>query len=480
VPKRSQAAAIGVAVAAAVGGFLFGFDTSVINGAVDAITHDFALQSAVTGVVVAVALIGSAVGAWFAGRIADRFGRVPVMVVGSILFLVSSIGSAFAFAAWDLGVWRFVGGLGIGVASVIAPTYIAETAPARIRGRLTALQQMAIVIGIFVALLSDAALNNAAGGAEQPWLFGLNAWRWMFLIGVIPSVVYGMLAFSIPESPRFLIARGKVDEARAVLRRVLSETGDELDARVASIQTSLQRETKPSIRDILAPKTLFVPVVWAALGFCSLQQFVGINVIFYYSTSLWQAVGFDASFSFTASVISAAVNLVSTLIGIALIDSVGRRPLLLAGSAGMAVSLAFMAIGFSQAVVTTVAGVPTPHLEGGWGVATLIAANAFVVMFATTWGATAWTVVAEMFPNRLRGTGVAVAVAANWLSNFLVTVTFPVLRDTSLGFTYGLYALFAVVSFVFVFFRIKETKGIELEDMTESFTVVRRRRSGQV
>jgi sugar porter (SP) family MFS transporter len=458
-----------IAAAAAIGGFLFGFDTSVINGAVEAITDQFALTSLVTGLVVAVALVGSAVGAWFAGRLADQMGRLPVMMIGAGLFLISSIGAAFAFSAWDLALWRFVGGLGIGVASVIAPTYIAEVAPAHLRGRLAGLQQMAIVTGIFVALLADAGLNSSAGGASKGWLFGVDAWRWMFLVGVVPSVIYGVLALLIPESPRYLVARGKIEEAASVLSRTGAGNSSQIQTTIASIQRSLNRQAAPSFRDIRAPRSFFLPIVWVGVAFCALQQFVGINVIFYYSTSLWQAVGFSSDFSFTASVISSLVNVGSTIIGLLLIDRVGRRPLLLAGSIFMALSLGVMALGFAHARILTVDGVTTPNLSGAWGVATLIAANAFVIAFGTTWGSVTWVLISEMFPNRIRGVGVAVVTAANWAANFVVTISFPALRDVSLGLTYGIYALFAAVSFFFVLTRIPETKGRELESMTEDF-----------
>ena len=464
---RHPARATAISIAAAVGGFLFGFDTSVINGAVDSITSHFDLASGVTGFVVAIALIGSAVGAWFAGNLADRWGRPKVMLVGAVLFLVSSIGSGLAFSVWDLGFWRFIGGLGIGVASVIGPTYISEVAPAGLRGRLASLQQMAIVLGIFVALLSDAWLAGGADGALGTRWFGLEAWRWMFLVGVVPSVIYGMLSLGIPESPRYLVARGKTEAAAKVLRRVLGETQDAVQERIVDIQKSIKREDKPTFRDLRGKRFGLLPLVWVGILLAAFQQLVGINVIFYYSTSLWQSVGFPASFSYTASVITSVTNVVVTVIAILLIDRVGRRILLLVGSAGMFVSLGIMAIGFAQAtLVPDAKGVMAPQLSGFWGVATLIAANLFVVFFGASWGPVMWVLLGEMFPNRIRAVAMAIATAANWIFNFLVTVTFPVLRDFSLGFTYGMYAFFALCSFFFVMAKIPETKGMELEDMS--------------
>ncbi len=199
--------AIGLAIAAAVGGFLFGFDSSVINGAVDAIQGQFDLGSTLTGFAVAVALLGCALGAWAGGRLADHWGRTKVMVLGAVLFFISSILSALAFSVWDLILWRVLAGVGIGIASVIAPAYIAEIAPAALRGRLGSLQQLAITLGIFAALLSDQLLQEAAGGASEVLWLGWEAWRWMFLVAVIPAAIYGILALRIPESPRYLVAQ---------------------------------------------------------------------------------------------------------------------------------------------------------------------------------------------------------------------------------------------------------------------------------
>lgn len=196
-----------ISVAAAVGGFLFGFDTSVINGAVNALSDEFSLGAGLTGFAVSSALLGCAVGAWFAGTLSNRYGRIPVMVIAATLFFISAIGSGLAFGVWDLIIWRVVGGLGVGAASVIAPAYIAEVALAKFRGRLGSLQQLAIVLGIFVALLSNAVIANTAGGAAESFWFGVAAWRWMFMIESVPAAIYGIMALFLPESPRYLIGK---------------------------------------------------------------------------------------------------------------------------------------------------------------------------------------------------------------------------------------------------------------------------------
>jgi SP family sugar:H+ symporter-like MFS transporter len=448
----------GLAIAAAVGGFLFGFDSSVINGAVEAIEKQFEIEGLLQGLAVAIALIGCAVGAYVAGTLADRFGRKAVMLLGAILFLVSSIGAGLAFGVVDFMIWRFIGGLGIGVASVIAPTYIAEVVPAAIRGRLASLQQLAITVGIFAALLSDALLAGIQDSDPTRILLGLEAWRWMFLVGVVPSVVYGILAFTVPESPRYLLAKGEDEKARKVLATIQPQT--EIDDEVSAIMKNIHEDEENKRKGSLRGSALgLAPVVWIGLALSVFQQAVGINVIFYYSTTLWSAVGFEDAF--LISVITATVNVAVTFVAIAIVDKVGRRPMLLAGSGGMAISLGAMAIAFSQAVVDG----DSVTLPGAFGVIALVGANLFVVCFGATWGPLVWVLLGEIFPNRIRAKALGIAAAAQWIANFLVTLTFPYLSDFSLAFTYGMYAAFAVLSFAFVFLFVPETKGVRLEDV---------------
>ncbi|MFI2488335.1 sugar porter family MFS transporter [Promicromonospora kroppenstedtii] len=454
--------ATALAFAAAVGGFLFGFDSSVINGAVDAIQGQFSLNPTITGLVVAVALLGCALGAWAGGRLADRWGRTNVMVLGAVLFFVSSILSAIAFSAWDLAVWRFMAGVGIGIASVIAPAYIAEIAPAAMRGRLGSLQQLAITVGIFAALLSDQILAESAGGAANVLWFGWEAWRWMFLVAVVPAAVYGILALRIPESPRYLAAKGRDAEARAVLASVLGPDED-VDDRLAQIHRSIVIDEANASEGSLRGSALGLkPIVWVGILLSVFQQFVGINVIFYYSSTLWQAVGFDESQAFLVSTITSVTNVAVTFIAIALIDKVGRRPLLLIGSAGMAVSLGLMALAFTQATGTG----ENISLSGPWGVIALICANAFVVFFGASWGPLVWVLLGEMFPNRIRAAALGVAAAMQWIANFAITLTFPPLLSAfGASVPYLMYAAFAALSFFFVFTKVPETRGVELEDM---------------
>lgn len=465
--------AIGLAVAAAVGGFLFGFDSSVINGAVDAIQGEFDLGSTLTGFAVAVALLGCAFGAWIGGRLADRWGRTRVMFLGAVLFFVSSILSGIAFGVWDLIVWRIMAGIGIGIASVIAPAYIAEIAPAALRGRLGSLQQLAITLGIFAALLSDQVLQLSAGGASEDLWLGLEAWRWMFIVAVVPAAVYGFLALRIPESPRYLISKGRRDEAVAVLQGVLGPDEDP-EARVSQIEQTIEQDKKLEQQSSLkGPRFGLLPVVWIGILLSVFQQFVGINVIFYYSTTLWQAVGFDEGDAFTISTITSVTNVAVTFIAIALIDKIGRRPLLLVGSAGMAVCLGLMALAFTQST----GPVDDPTLSGAWAPVALVAANLFVVFFGATWGPLVWVLLGEIFPNRIRAAALGVAAAAQWIANFLITISFPPLLATfGASIPYLLYAAFAALSFFFVLGKVPETKGRELEDMDSLSFDQRRRR----
>ncbi|HEY8474548.1 MAG TPA: sugar porter family MFS transporter [Natronosporangium sp.] len=461
-PPATTGAVLLVSATAALGGFLFGYDTAVINGAVDAIEARFEMSPGFTGFVVSSALIGAGVGAWFAGPLADRIGRVRVMVTAALLFFISAIGSALAFDPWSLTGWRLVGGLAVGAASVIAPAYIAEVAPARMRGRLGSLQQLAIVTGIFASLLVDFALAESAGGASEPVPWGGAAWRWMFAAAAVPAVVYGLLSLRIPESPRYLVKRGRLEEARRVLVRFI---GGEVDTRIAEIKRTLAGgRDKVRLADLRGPRFGLLPIVWAGILLSMFQQFVGINVIFYYSTSLWQSVGFTESEASRLTVVTSVTNILTTLLAIALIDRIGRKPLLIAGAIGMAVTLATMAVCFSTATSTG----PNPEdveLAAGYGPVALIAANLFVVSFGASWGPVVWVLLGEMFNNRIRATALAVAASAQWASNWLISTTFPALADFSLSFAYGLYAGFALLALVFVITAIRETKGRELEDM---------------
>ena len=451
---------IGLASTAALGGFLFGFDSAVINGAASAIKSTFALSSFALGLVVSIALIGSAIGAWFAGYLAERFGRRRVMLVAAALFLLSAFGQAFPLGIYDLCFWRLVGGAGIGVASVMAPMYIAEIAPAQLRGRMGSLQQFAIVIGIFSTGLTNYLILSAAGGNSlNEWLFGIPAWRWMFLTMVIPALIYGYFAWRLPESPRYLVEIGKYDEATAVLSQIYT---DDVSSRVEDIRVSMQGEHKPRMSDLRGKRFGLLPLVWIGIILSSLQQFVGINAVFYYSNTIWEAVGFSEDQAFQTSLITTGVNVAFTVVAIALVDRVGRKPLLLVGSFGMVAMLGTLTYVFGTAPIS---GDGQPVLDSGSGIVAMLAFNIYVAFFAATWGPVIWVLLGEMFPNRIRAAALAVAAAAQWVANFLVSTAFPPLAEISLGLAYSIFTIFALLSIPFVIRHVRETKGVELEDM---------------
>lgn len=446
-----------ITAAAAMGGFLFGYDSSVINGAVEAIRHRYDIGSGTLAQVIAIALIGCAIGAATAGRIADRIGRIRCMQIAAVLFTISAVGSALPFALWDLAMWRIIGGFAIGMASVIGPAYIAEVSPPAYRGRLGSFQQAAIVIGIAISQLVNYGILQIADGDQRGKIAGLEAWQWMLGVMVVPAILYGLLSFAIPESPRFLLSIGKRERARKILEEVEGENVD-LDARVEEIETAMRREHKSSFRDLLGSRFGFLPIVWVGIGLSVFQQLVGINVAFYYSATLWQSVGIDPTDSFFYSFTTSIINIIGTVIAMILVDRVGRRPLALVGSCGMAVALAFEAWAFSADLVDG-------KLPSTQGTVALIAAHVFVLFFALSWGVIVWVFLGEMFPNRIRAAALGVAASAQWLANWAITASFPSLADWNLSGTYIIYACFATLSIPFVIKFVKETKGKALEEM---------------
>jgi SP family sugar:H+ symporter-like MFS transporter len=447
-----------IAAAAAMGGFLFGYDSSVINGAVTGIQKHFNVGSNQTGFAVASALLGSAVGAWFAGSLADRIGRVKVMLIAGGLFVISGILSGLAFSIVDLSIWRIVGGIGIGIASVIAPTYIAEVAPAQYRGRLGSLQQMAIVLGIFISQLINYGLGEAAHGETTSNLWGIQAWRWMLIIESVPAVIYIGMALIVPESPRYLIASGQTDRAREVLTKV--EGGEHVEDRIAEIRGVMSSENKARFRDLLGRRGFLLPVVVIGIGLSVFQQFVGINVIFYYSSLLWQSVGYNVSNSLLLSVSTSIVNVVGTVVAISVIDRIGRKPLALIGSFGMSISLAVVAFAFSHVdKASAVASIPK-----GYGTLAIVGAHVYVFFFAMSWGVVVWVLLGEMFPNKIRALALSVAASFQWVANFAITQSFPSMSRWSLSGSYIIYACFAFLSIPFILKFVKETKGKKLED----------------
>lgn len=452
-----------LSIIAAIGGFLFGFDSGVINGTVGALQQAFDSDAVGTGFNVASMLLGCAVGAFFAGTLADKLGRKPVMIMTAVAFIISAWGSGAAGSSMAFVFARILGGLAVGAASILTPAYISEIAPAKIRGSLATLQQLMIVIGLFVAFLSNYWLAGLSGGASALHWGDFQTWQWMFWVEIIPAAVFLVSLFFIPESPRYLVAAGKVDQAKDVLASLTNST--DAEAKVADITSTLRQDSKPSLKDIVSRYTGKIhPIVWIGIGIATLQQFTGINVVFYYGSTLWQAAGFTEENALLQNVISGSVNILFTFVAIALVDRVGRKPLLLVGALGQAVMLGILALFFGTAGVSDTGSL---MLEGNNGVYALFAANAYIAFFAFSWGPVMWVMLGEMFPNQFRGAALAVCGLVQWLSNFLITMTFPImLTGIGLGFSYGIYAAFGVIAYFFVQKFVKETKGRTLEDMS--------------
>lgn len=460
--KTNTLMVILITMVAAIGGFLFGFDSGVINGTVDGLRTAFHSDSVGTGFNVASMLLGCAAGAFFAGRMADLFGRRKLLMVAAVFFLISAWGSGVAHSSFEFVIYRIIGGLAVGAASVLAPAYISEVAPARYRGALASVQQIAIISGLFCSFLSNYMIAQSAGSSLAGFWFGFEAWRWMFWMELFPSVVFLVALFFIPESPRFLVAAGKTDAARRVLGRLFGEQAATL--KVAEIEASLSHDHRPRLADLIDhQRKRLRPIVWVGIMLASFQQLVGINVVFYYGSVLWQSAGFSEGNALLINVISGAVSIGACIGAILVIDRIGRKPMLVIGSIGMAITLGTLAVVFATAAST---GGGQLTLGPVAGPIALVAANLYVIFFNFSWGPVMWVMLGEMFPNQIRGSGLAVSGLVQWVSNFCITLSFPLLLGSlGLGGAYGLYAFFAVLSIGLVIRLVHETRGRELEAM---------------
>lgn len=452
-----------ISCVATLGGFLFGFDSGVINGTVDGLQGAFDSDSVGTGFNVASMLLGCAIGAYFAGRLADRFGRRAIMRVAAVLFIVSAWGSGVAGGSLEFVVYRIIGGLAVGAASILAPAYISEVAPARYRGALATVQQIAIISGLFIAFLSNYLLASSAGSSVAEFWFGFEAWRWMFWVEILPATVFLIALFFIPESPRFLVLQRQQEKAFEVLTRLIG--AEDARQKIGEIDASLAEDHhKPTLKDLLDPSTNRIRrLVWVGIGLATLQQLVGINVVFYYGAVLWQSVGFTENDALLINVLGGALSIGAVVAALVLVDRIGRKPLLLIGSIGMALSLGILVVAFLNA---SVAANGALTLEGAFGPLALVAANMYVIFFNGSWGPVMWVMLGEMFPNQIRGTGLAVSGMAQWGANFGITITFPILlASVGLAGAYSLYTVAAILSIFFVIRMVHETKGVELEEM---------------
>ena len=460
-PTPANLAWIGAIVGVAtIGGLLFGYDSGAVNGTQAGLKQAFALDDAWLGFTVGSLLVGCAAGAFLAGRMADRFGRKRIMMAAAILFLAGALVQGLSTVHALFVVARFFGGMAVGAASVLSPAYISEVAPARIRGRLASVQQIMIISGLTLAFAVNYFLA-AAGGNSLGQVAGQAAWRWMYLAQAVPAVVFLVALQFIPESPRFLVSSGRHAEARTVLTRLFG--ADEAARKVAEIGASFARDHHPRLADVLAPGTVLRPVVWAGLLLAVFQQFVGINVIFYYGETLWRLAGVSEQAALERNIVSGLVSIAACVLAMALIDRIGRKPLLLAGSAGMTVTLGTMTWAFSKGMLDAHGAL---SLTQEYGLVAVIAANLYVVFFNVSWGPVMWVMLGEMFPNQLRGSALAVCGLAQWAANYAVVQSFPGMASgLGLTTTYALYTASALVSLFLVRAFMPETAGKELEEM---------------
>ncbi len=468
----SHSTALGYAIVAALGGLLFGFDTAVISGAEQKLQQLFQPVEGLSdsagafwhGFLVASALIGTIIGSIAVGKPADRFGRRAVMFLLAILYFVSALGSALAWDWYSFVVFRFIGGLAVGGASVLAPMYIAEISPAMIRGRLVALAQFNIVLGIMLAFVSNYIIGSL-GLAEREW-------RWMFGVEAFPAAIYFLLLFTTPRSPRWLLATGQEDEARAVLRRVGTDTaGESVDAEIEEIKRSLDIE-QHNLQEPFFQKKYFKPIL-LAFAMAAFNQLSGINAILYYSKRIFESAGFGESASLLNSVGLGAVNLIFTMAALMVIDHFGRKKLMLVGSLGYILSLGSTALAFytQSTLVESQTGEMVRQVSetGSWVVfASLIV---FIASHAFGQGAVIWVFISEIFPNRVRARGQALGSFTHWVFAALISQTFPLIAEASGGHIFAFYALCMVGQLGWVLFIMPETKGVPLEEIQKKLGI---------
>ncbi|MBS1815054.1 MAG: sugar porter family MFS transporter [Acidobacteria bacterium] len=458
VPADKLRYIFGISLAAALGGLLFGYDFVVIGGARQFYEVYFHLTSAsVIGWANSCALLGCLIGSIAAGYFADRFGRRKLLLLAAVLFAVSSAATGWAFSFTAFIVWRIVGGIAIGISSNVSPLYIAEISPASIRGRLVSLNQLAIVIGILLAQIVNwriarpEAANISADALFHSWNVQYG-WRWMFTAIVVPSALFIIASILLPESPRWLLNRKRDAAARKTLENIGGEAYAE--AEMASIHATLLAESKntATMRDLFAPRYRGVLALGIALAV--LQQWTGINVLFNYAAEVYKSAGYGANDVLLNIVITGSINLIFTLLAFALVDSLGRRKLMVLGCAGIGISHLLCAFAYHQ------------HYRG---IAVLVLTLSAIACFALTLAPVVWVLISEIFPNRIRAHGVSAAVSALWIACFLLTYTFPLLNSAlGTGGTFVIYGLISFLGLVIVLLFVKETKGQTLEEIGEA------------
>ncbi|MDP3180233.1 MAG: sugar porter family MFS transporter [Bacteroidota bacterium] len=431
-----------ISVVAALGGLLFGFDTAVISGTINFIQPYFGLSEAGLGWTVSSLLFGCIAGVFLAGKAGDHYGRKKVLMVAALLFFISAVGSASAHSLIFFLVARILGGLAVGVASILSPMYIAELSPAKYRGTLVSLNQLAIVIGILVAFFSNYLLVDT----------GENNWRWMLLVMAAPAVLLFFSLFLVPESPRWLVARGRNNDALQVL---VKTSGKEFaSAELKEIEETLKNQEESTFSDLLAPK--IKPLLFIGIILAVFQQITGINTIMYYAPKIFANVGQSNDSALFQTILIGGTNLIFTLVAMVLIDRLGRKLLIIIGSTGMMLMLA----GLSALYFTNQTS----------GVLVLVFILGYIAFFAASLGPALWVVAAELFPNRLRSKGMSIAIVSLWIACTVVTIVFPImLEKLSGGITFLIFALICLANLLYVLKYVPETKGKTLEELEKEF-----------
>ncbi len=438
-----------IALSAALGGLLFGYDTAVISGAIGNLTQYFQLTPIETGWAISSALVGCLVGAFVSDYLSTKFGRKVTMIIAAVLFILNSIGTAIPDTFTTFVVFRIVGGIGVGLASMVVPMYIAEIAPPKRRGALVGNYQLAIVIGIvmvyfvnyFIALQGDANWNLNTG------------WRWMFGSEIIPSILFLVFIFLIPESPRWLFLNHKKEEAAKVLKKLNS--AEEALVVQSEIENSVHEEDKNQWKNLVHPT--FKKALFVGIGLSVLQQLTGINAILYYAPEIFKSLGSSTDASLLETSILGVVNLIFTLLAIKWVDKMGRKPLLYIGSAGMTIALAAVGLFIYYDAL------------GNYVLPFLIL---FMASFSISWGPIVWVLLSEIFPNKIRSLALAISVFIQWIANFVVTQFFPSLIENQWlkahyngAFPFYLFAVICLFSLLFVWKKVPETKNKTLEQM---------------
>jgi len=439
------------AIVAALGGLLFGFDTAVISGTTGWLQKSFNLSSFWLGFTVASALIGTIVGAIIIGKPADKYGRRNVLFIVALLFFFSAIGSAIAWDWYSFLFFRFIGGIAVGAASVASPLYIAEISPAKYRGRLVAITQFNIVLGMLLAFFSNYLISQFNLGALE--------WRWMFGVEAIPAALFFVLLFRNPNSPRWLIAKNRTEEAKVILEKFGTDNGS-VEEEIIEIKASLDTELNSPKEPLLSKK--YIKPIMLAIAIAMFNQLSGVNAIWYYAPHIFKMAGAGAESAMLQTVLLGGINIVLTMLAMAVIDKYGRKKLMIIGSIGYLVSLSLVAWAF-YAYGTDFTDMGSTIVLGG--LLLFIASHAFGQ------GAVIWVFLSEIFPNKVRAKGQALGTFAHWFMAAVISWTFPMIAEISGGHTFAFYAVCMVGQLLWVIYIMPETKGVSLEQIQKKLGI---------